>query len=160
MRNNRGRAPILQFGEAAALVASRRAAGDRVVFTNGCFDIIHPGHVTILEAAAGMGDFLVVGLNTDDSVRRLKGSGRPVQSLESRAAVLSALRFVDCVVPFGEDTPVELITILEPDVLVKGGDYSPGTVVGADIVTALGGEVRIVPLFPGHSTTGILKGNS
>jgi D-beta-D-heptose 7-phosphate kinase/D-beta-D-heptose 1-phosphate adenosyltransferase len=141
-------------------VASRRASGDRVVFTNGCFDIIHPGHVTILEAAAGMGDLLVVGLNTDESVKRLKGPGRPVQPLESRAAVLSALRFVDCVVPFGEDTPLELITILEPDVLVKGGDYSPETVVGADIVTALGGEVRIVPLFPGHSTTGILKGNS
>ena len=152
------RAPVLDFGQALDFVRDSRARGLKIVFTNGCFDIIHPGHLEILEKAASFGDVLVVGLNTDGSVRRLKGSGRPVQSLAGRAAVLSCLRFVDCVVPFDADTPLELIALLLPDVLVKGGDYTPETVVGAVEVLGSGGRVEIVPLLSGYSTTGLLKG--
>jgi len=146
------------MNSAAHFVGDLRARGLTVVFTNGCFDILHPGHLEILEKASDMGDILVVGLNTDSSVERLKGSGRPVQPLESRASVLSCIRFVDCVVPFEEDTPLELVRLLLPDVLVKGGDYSTDTVVGADTVLANGGRVCIVPLLPGFSTTSLIGG--
>ncbi len=129
-----------------------KAAGCRVVFTNGCFDLIHPGHVLVLSRAASLGDFLFVGLNTDESVRRLKGPGRPVQTLEARASVLSSLRSVDYVVPFSEDTPYELIAALMPHVLVKGGDYRAEEVVGGGLVR----EVVIIPTLAGHSTSAIL----
>ena len=133
----------------------RRSAG-RVVFTNGVFDLLHPGHVDILHAARALGDALVVGVNTDDSVRRLKGPSRPVRSERDRCLVLAALEAVDAVVLFAEDTPLQLIRALSPDVLVKGGDYSVETVVGAQDVVGRGGEVVIVPLTPGHSTTATL----
>jgi D-beta-D-heptose 7-phosphate kinase/D-beta-D-heptose 1-phosphate adenosyltransferase len=127
-----------------------------VVFTNGCFDVVHPGHVHVLRAARALGDRLVVGVNTDDSVRRLKGDGRPVNDLASRLTVLSEFRSVDFLVPFDEDTPRELIEALAPDVLVKGGDYTEGTVVGSRFVKARGGRAVIVPTLPGFSSTDII----
>ena len=125
----------------------------RVVFTNGVFDLLHPGHVDVLVAARRTGDALVVGLNADDSVRRLKGPTRPVRTEAERAYVLAALAAVDAVVLFDQDTPLELIRLLQPDVLVKGGDYTEATIVGAPDVRARGGDVVVVPLTPGHSTT-------
>ncbi|MCR4680405.1 MAG: D-glycero-beta-D-manno-heptose 1-phosphate adenylyltransferase [Bacteroidales bacterium] len=128
----------------------------RVVFTNGCFDILHSGHVTYLAQARQMGDLLVVGLNSDASVRRLKGQERPVNSQDARALVLAALEIVDYVAIFDEDTPYNLIAKVQPDVLVKGGDYQVDNIVGADIVRARGGKVLTVPLVPGFSTTSII----
>jgi D-beta-D-heptose 7-phosphate kinase / D-beta-D-heptose 1-phosphate adenosyltransferase len=136
-------------------VAEWRAQGLRVGFTNGCFDILHAGHVALLGAARRRCDRLVVGLNTDESVARLKGPSRPVNALADRAAVLAALAAVDAVVAFAEDTPLELVRALRPDVLVKGADYTEDRVVGADLVRASGGEVVLVDLLPGRSTTGI-----
>ena len=129
----------------------------RVVFTNGVFDLLHPGHVDILVGARREGDVLVVGLNSDDSVRRLKGADRPVRTQAERAYVLAALEAVDAVVVFGEDTPLELILALHPDVLVKGGDYTEATIVGAAEVKGWGGRVAVVPLTPGQSTTSIVE---
>ncbi len=133
-----------------------RAGGARIVFTNGCFDVLHAGHVRLLDLARRQGDVLVVGLNSDDSVRRLKGAPRPVNTLADRAEVLSGLASVDHVVLFEEDTPLDLIRAVRPDVLVKGGDYSADTVVGADLVREGGGQVMIAPLLAGRSTTAIL----
>ena len=130
----------------------------KVVFTNGCFDILHRGHVEYLAKAADMGDVLVVGLNTDASVRRLKGEGRPVNNEEARALVLASLSFVDAVVLFDEDTPYELIKAIRPDVLVKGADYKVEEIVGYDVVTSYGGKVVTVPLVEGFSTTAVLNG--
>jgi rfaE bifunctional protein nucleotidyltransferase chain/domain len=124
-----------------------------VVFTNGVFDLLHPGHIDVLTGARARGDVLVVGVNSDASVRRLKGPERPVRSAAERAYVLAALAAVDCVTVFEQDTPLELVTLLQPDVIVKGGDYDPTTVVGAAETRARGGEVVIIPLTPGHSTT-------
>ena len=128
-----------------------------MVFTNGVFDLLHPGHVDVILGARRQGDALVVGLNSDDSVRRLKGPERPVRNEAERAYVLAALEAVDCVVVFAEDTPLELVRAIEPDVIVKGGDYSPDTVVGAREVRARGGDVVIIPLTPGQSTTSIIE---
>ena len=128
-----------------------------LVFTNGVFDLLHPGHVDVLLGARRLGEALVVGINGDASVRRLKGSERPVRTEAERAYVLAALGMVDAVVIFEQDTPLELIRRLAPDVLVKGGDYSVDTVVGAPDVLARGGRVEIVPLTPGHSTTSIIE---
>ncbi|HNV71377.1 MAG TPA: D-glycero-beta-D-manno-heptose 1-phosphate adenylyltransferase [Candidatus Ozemobacteraceae bacterium] len=127
------------------------------VFTNGCFDILHPGHVTYLQQARRLGELLIVGVNSDDSVRRLKGPQRPYHRLEDRLMMLSALQCIDYVVAFDEETPQKLIETLTPRVLVKGGDYSRDTVVGADWVEKHGGQVKIVPLVEGHSTTRILE---
>ena len=138
------------------VVADWRRQAGRVVFTNGVFDLLHPGHVDLLVAARALGDALVVGVNTDASVKRLKGPSRPVRNERERAHVLAALESVDAVVLFGEDTPLELIRHIMPDVLVKGGDYTVETVVGAPDVLAHGGDVVIVPLTPGQSTTGTL----
>ena len=135
----------------------RESARGRVVFTNGVFDLLHPGHVDVLVGARRQGDVLLVGINSDDSVRRLKGPERPVRGEAERAYVLAALEVVDAVVVFGEDTPLELVRTLEPDVIVKGGDYAPDTVVGAREVRARGGAVVIVPLTPGQSTTSIIE---
>lgn len=128
-----------------------------LVFTNGVFDLIHPGHIAVLHAARQEGDALVVGVNSDASVRRLKGEGRPVRNEQDRALVLAALAMVDAVVIFDQDTPLELIRALRPDVLVKGGDYTEATVVGAPEVRAHGGRVVIVPLVAGQSTTAIVE---
>lgn len=131
----------------------RGGVSGTVVFTNGVFDLLHPGHVDVLTAARREGDALVVGLNSDGSVRRLKGPGRPVRTEWERAYVLAALAVVDAVIVFDQDTPLELIRELQPDVLVKGGDYTEDTVVGAADVRSRGGRVVIVPITPGHSTT-------
>jgi len=129
-----------------------------VVFTNGVFDLLHAGHVSLLEAARAEGGALVVGINSDASARRLaKGAGRPVVPGPERARLLAALACVDCVVPFDEDTPLALITALRPDVLVKGADYAPEAIVGADAVVSWGGRVVRVALVPGHSTTQLLQ---
>lgn len=140
----------------AALRRYGRPRDTRLVFTNGCFDILHRGHVEYLQHARRLGDQLVVGLNGDESVRRLKGVGRPVNSQEDRAAVLAALAAVDAVVLFHDDTPRQLIEALLPDVLVKGGDYRAEDIVGAAEVEAAGGRVVVGPLVPGKSTTSIL----
>jgi D-beta-D-heptose 7-phosphate kinase / D-beta-D-heptose 1-phosphate adenosyltransferase len=134
-----------------------RRQGLRVGFTNGCFDLLHPGHVRLLAEARVACDRLVVGLNSDDSVKRLKGEGRPVQRVSARAEVLAALEAVDLVVVFEEDTPLKLIERVKPTVLVKGGDYTRETVVGHEVVEALGGEVVLVGLVPGHSTTAMVE---
>lgn len=136
--------------------AHRLAGRGGVVFTNGCFDILHPGHVDYLQRARNLGERLVVGLNSDASVRRLKGPTRPVNDEASRALVLAALACVDHVVVFEEDTPYELIRAVAPDVLVKGGDWSVDRIVGRDLVEARGGRVLSIPLLPGHSTTAII----
>jgi D-beta-D-heptose 7-phosphate kinase/D-beta-D-heptose 1-phosphate adenosyltransferase len=140
--------------EAAALQAARwREQGLRVGFTNGCFDILHRGHVAYLAQARAWCDRLVLGLNTDGSIARLKGPERPINDLESRALVLGGLASVDLVTPFDEDTPMRLIQAIRPDVLVKGADYTEAQVVGAAEVRSWGGEVRLAPLVDGHSTT-------
>lgn len=128
-----------------------------MAFTNGVFDLLHSGHIDLLAAARGTADALVVGVNSDDSVRRLKGPGRPVRSAAERAFVLAAVEFVDLVVVFSEDTPLELVKALKPDVIVKGGDYSEDTIVGATEVRSRGGRVVVVPLTPGQSTTAIIR---
>jgi D-beta-D-heptose 7-phosphate kinase/D-beta-D-heptose 1-phosphate adenosyltransferase len=134
-----------------------RANGEKIVFTNGCFDLLHPGHVAYLEDAKKLGDRLVVAVNADASVKRLKGEGRPVQSAESRMAVLAGLESVDWVVVFADDTPERLLTVLKPDVLVKGGDYTAEQVVGSSIVQAYGGEVRVLSFLENCSTTSIVE---
>jgi len=130
---------------------------DRVAFTNGVFDLLHPGHVDLLIAARRTADALIVGVNSDESVRRLKGSSRPVRSEAERAFVLAAVECVDLVVIFPEDTPLELVKTLKPDVIVKGGDYTETTIVGATEVKSWGGRVVVVPLTPGQSTTAIIR---
>ncbi len=129
----------------------------RLVFTNGVFDLIHPGHIDILSESRARGDALVVGINSDESVRRLKGPTRPVRGEADRAYVLAALECVDVVVVFGDDTPLELIEALKPDVVAKGGDYTIDTIVGAREVQSWGGEAVVIPLTPGHSTTSIIE---
>jgi rfaE bifunctional protein nucleotidyltransferase chain/domain len=129
----------------------------RVAFTNGVFDLLHPGHVDVIQAARAAGDALVVGINSDESVRRLKGDSRPIRSQVERAYVIGALESVDVVTVFDEDTPLELIRCLLPDVLVKGGDYTEATIVGAGEVRARGGDVIVVPLTAGQSTTSIIE---
>ena len=138
------------------ILARRRAGGKKVVFTNGCFDILHVGHVRYLAKASSMGDLLVVAVNSDASVRRIKGKGRPVNSEMDRAEVLSALRFVDYVTIFNEETPLETIVMLKPDVLVKGSDWGRNEVVGRREVEASGGRVIRVRLSKGFSTTSII----
>ena len=133
-----------------------KKTGDTVVFTNGCFDIIHRGHIEILSAAKEKGNHLVVGLNGDQSVTRLKGNDRPLQPFEDRAMILDAIESVDMVVGFEEDNPAKIILHFLPDILVKGGDYTTDTIVGADTVIANGGTVEIIPLIPEKSTTALL----
>ncbi len=138
-------------------VSQWQASGKTVVFTNGCFDLLHPGHIDYLSKAKSLGDILIVGLNDDDSIRRLKGQTRPINPLEDRQIMLSALKSVDLVVPFGEDTPLELISMLLPDILVKGGDYAPDNIVGAEVVRQHGGHVTIIDFVDGHSTSSLIQ---
>ena len=148
---------LLDAARVQRRVAEWRAAGETVVFTNGCFDLLHVGHITLLEDCRKFGSKLVLGLNSDASVRRLKGPTRPIVGERERARVMSALASVDAVVIFDEETPLELIKALKPNVLVKGGDYTIETVVGHQEVLASGGRVEIVPTVEGFSTTNIVK---
>jgi rfaE bifunctional protein nucleotidyltransferase chain/domain len=138
-------------------IAAWKSEGKKVVFTNGVFDLLHLGHITYLAKAAELGDKLIIGLNTDASVKRLKGEGRPVNDQNNRAALLAALFFVDAVILFEEDTPRELITLLMPDVLIKGADYSVENIAGAKEVLANGGEVKTISLVEGYSSTAIIN---
>ncbi|MDD2893360.1 MAG: bifunctional D-glycero-beta-D-manno-heptose-7-phosphate kinase/D-glycero-beta-D-manno-heptose 1-phosphate adenylyltransferase HldE [Halothiobacillaceae bacterium] len=138
------------------MVARARAAGERVVMTNGCFDILHPGHIAYLQQARALGERLIVAVNSDASVRRLKGESRPVNNLDTRMLMLAALASVDWVVPFSEDTPERLICAIKPDILVKGGDYRVDDIAGGACVMAAGGEVKVLSFVDGHSTTGTI----
>ncbi len=138
-------------------VGQWKQQGKRVVFTNGCFDLLHLGHVDYLEKARNLGDVLVVGLNTDDSVSRFKGPQRPIQDEQSRARIMAALQSVDLVVFFNEDTPHKLISELLPQILVKGSDYLAENIVGADVVKKAGGVVKTIDFVPGYSTTQIVE---
>ncbi|OGR65419.1 MAG: hypothetical protein A2X31_10335 [Elusimicrobia bacterium GWB2_63_22] len=144
---------IVSLKKAAALRAALKKAGKRAVFTNGCFDLLHAGHIYSLEKARSFGDFLFLGLNSDASVRRLKGPSRPINGVRDRALVLAALQAVDAVVVFGEETPLKLIKALRPDILVKGADYRGTAVVGAEFA----GRVALVPLLKGRSTTALAR---
>jgi len=148
---------IISREQAKVKVKGLHEAGEKVVFTNGCFDIVHRGHVEYLSRAADFGDCLVIGLNTDASVSRLKGENRPIVDEESRAILLAALQFVDAVVYFDEDTPYELIKEIQPDILVKGSDYKVEDIVGYDIVTGRGGTVETIDFVEGFSTSDIIE---
>lgn len=148
---------IQDWTEARRTVAQVRDRGLKVVFTNGCFDLLHIGHVRYLQAARALGDFLVLGLNDDDSVRRLdKAPERPLTPQDERAEILAALACVDLVVIFSQDTPLELIQTLRPNVLVKGGDYAPQDIVGRPEVLSWGGEIHVIPFLPGKSTSSLI----
>ncbi len=147
---------VVGWEELATLRAGWREGGLRVVFTNGCFDLLHAGHVRYLNQARSLGDILVVGLNSDASVRRLKGPGRPVTPEAERGEILAALSAVDAVAVFGEDTPLSLIRAALPDVLVKGGDWALDAIVGRELVEGRGGRVVTIPVVPGRSTSGLL----
>jgi D-beta-D-heptose 7-phosphate kinase/D-beta-D-heptose 1-phosphate adenosyltransferase len=149
---------VVDWEAAAQWAQDRKDAGQKVVFSNGCFDLLHPGHVRYLEEARALGDALIVGVNTDASVKRLgKGFGRPLTPEADRARVLAALACVDRVVLFAEDTPLNLITRLAPDILVKGGDYQLHEIVGREAVLARGGRVVALPFVPGYSTTALIE---
>jgi len=143
--------------EAQQKLETWRLQGKHIVFTNGCFDLLHPGHVDYLQKAKELGDVLIIGLNDDDSIRRLKGPARPINSLSDRACMLAALKAVDMVVSFAEDTPLKLIQSLLPDVLVKGGDYKPENIVGAKEVRENGGEVIVIPFREGYSSSSLIE---
>jgi D-glycero-beta-D-manno-heptose 1-phosphate adenylyltransferase len=149
---------ILSREQAIAWVQERRASGETIVFTNGVFDLLHPGHVRYLQQARRLGDALIVAVNSDRSARALeKGADRPLNPASERAEVLAALACVDAAVVFDEDTPFEIVSALQPDVLVKGADWAEGTIVGADVVEGRGGKVVRIPLAEGYSTTGLIE---
>ncbi len=148
---------IVGLTELDRLMQHWRGVGDSIVFANGCFDILHVGHVSLLNHCAELGDRVVVGLNSDNSVKKLKGDSRPINNQDSRALILASLKNVDAVIVFDEETPLELIKHILPNVLVKGGDYKESDIVGADIVKANGGKIAIVPLVAGVSTTNLIN---
>jgi rfaE bifunctional protein nucleotidyltransferase chain/domain len=150
-------ARVLTWEQTASFVRTARRSGRRVVFTNGVFDLLHPGHVRYLQQARSLGDMLIVGLNADASVRRNKGPDRPITPQDERAEVLGALECVDAVVIFEEDTPAEIVRLVQPDVLVKGADWPADQIVGRDTVEARGGRVVLVPVEQGHSTSAIVE---
>jgi D-beta-D-heptose 7-phosphate kinase/D-beta-D-heptose 1-phosphate adenosyltransferase len=152
-----GHHKLFSLESVVQLARDWRQQGLKIAFANGCFDLLHPGHISLIDQARRAADRLIVGLNADSSIRRLKGPDRPVQSEIARATVLASLKSVDAVVIFSEDTPFALIDTLEPDVLVKGSDYRVDTIVGADLVIKRGGKVMLADLVPGYSTTGTLQ---
>jgi rfaE bifunctional protein nucleotidyltransferase chain/domain len=151
------RKKIISAGQLDNTLAYWRFKRFRIVFTNGCFDIIHRGHIEYLAKARELGDILVVGLNTDESVKRIKGDNRPLQDQYSRALILASFRFVSSVIFFNEDTPYELIKRIQPDILVKGGDYKPEDIAGFDIVQKKGGAVKTIEFFEGLSSSSIIR---
>lgn len=148
---------IVTLDEAKRIVEGWKQRGEKIVFTNGCFDIIHKGHVYYLAQAHDLGTKLILGLNTDESIKRLKGEERPIKELESRALTIASFEYIDLVIPFDEDTPLNLISTLLPNVLVKGSDYSVENIVGAKEVLASGGEVKTIDFVEGFSTTNYFK---
>lgn len=152
-----GKEKIVNLSELQKILLSLRNEGKKIVFTNGCFDILHPGHVTYLEKAKKLGDILVLGLNSDKSIKRIKGEKRPILNQEERATILSYLEMLDYICIFEDDTPYELIKLVKPDLLVKGGDWSVENIVGKDIVEAYGGKVVNIPYIQGKSTSGIIE---
>jgi rfaE bifunctional protein nucleotidyltransferase chain/domain len=148
---------VLTWEQTAAFVSAVRLADRRIVFTNGVFDLLHPGHVRYLQHARSLGDLLIVGLNADASVRRNKGPDRPITAEHERAELLAALECVDAVVIFEQDTPAEIVRLIQPDILVKGADWPADQIVGRDTVEARGGRVVLVPVEQGHSTSAILR---
>jgi D-beta-D-heptose 7-phosphate kinase/D-beta-D-heptose 1-phosphate adenosyltransferase len=148
---------VVTRNELVSRVALWRANGERVVFTNGCFDLLHIGHITVLEQSRRFGDRLIVAINSNASVSRLKGPSRPIVGEDERARVVAALAAVDAVVVFDEPTPLEVILAVRPDVIAKGGDYSPETIVGAAEVESWGGQVKVVPIVQGFSTTRLIE---
>ena len=157
MHDQQTRGKLLERDELAAVVERAHRRGATVVFTNGCFDLLHPGHVHLLQTARSFGDLLIVAINTDASVRTIKDEGRPIYRETERAYILSALACVDHVVLFSEPTPIPLLNLLKPDVLVKGGHYGHEEVVGWDVVEAYGGRVERVPVLDGMSTSGTIE---
>lgn len=156
-KNEKMRSKIVDREEALSMLSIWHYMGLKVVFTNGCFDILHKGHVDYLSRAASLGDRMIVGLNTDKSVGTLKGPNRPVQDERSRAEIMAALFFVDAVVLFDEETPFDLINFLKPDILVKGSDYTLDKIVGADVVLQNGGRVETMDFIDGYSTSNIIN---
>lgn len=148
---------IVSLADLCALVDQWKAEGRKIVFTNGVFDLLHAGHITYLSEAADLGDKLIIGLNSDNSVQRIKGPTRPVNTDSTRSLLLASMFFVDAVVLFNEDTPIELIKAVLPDVLVKGGDYQVENIVGASETIANGGEVKVLSFLPGYSSTAIIE---
>lgn len=148
---------ILDGKSLSARLTDWKSAGKKIVFTNGCFDLLHAGHIAYLSEAASLGDILIVGLNSDNSVSQLKGPNRPVNNESSRSAMLASMFFIDAVVLFSEETPLELIKCINPDVLVKGGDYEVHQIAGAKEVLAKGGAVKILSFLPGYSSSAIIK---
>jgi len=151
------RKKIKNLPELKKEIEALKAHGKRIVFTNGCFDLLHPGHIRYLYAARQMGDYLVVALNTDRSVKIIKGASRPIQSQDERTELLAALSFVDAVVLFDEDNPLMVIQQLVPNVLVKGGDWTEDKIIGADVVKKAGGVVKSLPFVAGYSTTALIE---
>ena len=154
---NKINSKIFSLDDLKNQVNAWKQAGEEVVFTNGCFDIIHRGHIEVLAQTADLGDRLIIGLNSDTSIQKLKGKNRPIIEEQSRAILLASLEFVDAVVIFSEDTPINLISTLVPDVLAKGGDYEIETIVGHEIVQQNGGKVKLVPFVDGFSSTTIIE---
>ncbi|MCB0603186.1 MAG: D-glycero-beta-D-manno-heptose 1-phosphate adenylyltransferase [Saprospiraceae bacterium] len=145
------------WDHALEVVKTWKRQGLRIVLTNGCYDLLHYGHIYLLTRAKALGDKLILAVNTPESIRKLKGPNRPILDRQSRIYILSALEPVDLLVEFSQDTPLELIRLLQPDILVKGGDYQPDKIVGAEVLAAYGGEVVVIPFQPGFSTTGIAQ---
>lgn len=148
---------IIDIDQLDSRLAYWKFKNQKIVFTNGCFDILHRGHIEYLAQAANFGDILIIGLNTDDSVKRLKGDARPVQDQYARALLLASLHFVNAVIYFDEDTPYKLIQRVQPDILIKGSDYHVEDIVGYDIVQKKGGQVKTIDFIPGYSTTSIIE---
>ena len=154
---NKLKAKIFNIKDLSKIINEWRLNGDKIVFTNGCFDLIHLGHLEILARSADLGDKLIVAINSDMSIKKIKGNSRPIIEEDSRAKQLAAIEFIDAVILFNEDTPYNLINILKPDVLTKGGDYKKNDIVGNQLINKEQGEVVIIPLTQGYSTTSILE---
>jgi len=154
---NKLKAKIFHIEDLSQIIKEWRLDGNKIVFTNGCFDLIHLGHLEILARSADLGDRLIVGINSDKSIKKIKGKSRPIIQEDSRAKQLAAIEFIDAVILFNEDTPFDLINILKPDVLTKGGDYKKNDIVGNELINKERGEVVIIPLNQGYSTTSILE---
>lgn len=148
---------IVEYSKIDKIASTLKKSAKTIVFTNGCFDILHPGHIDLLAKCSEMGDYLIVGVNSDSSIKRLKGPDRPVNNQDARIIVLASLQFIDYLTIFDADTPIELIKKIKPEILVKGGDWDANNIVGSDFVRSYGGKVEIVPFIEGYSTSSIIE---